>query len=444
MVKSSPSGIGSRVAAYLLSPVDGASLAAFRVALGAIALLWALRLPAYGWIERDLTGPAFHFAYFGFEWVRPLPGAWTQLEVGVLGVAAVCIALGLWYRLASSLFCVGFGHLFLVERSAYENHLYLLGLAALLLAVAPAHRTLSLDARRRLALRSDVVPAWALVALRAQIALVYAFAGLAKLNADWLQGWPMRLWLPERSGFALIGRFFDEPWFAIAFSASGALFDLAVVPLLVWPRTRDLAFVAAVVFHLTNGVLFDVGLFPPLALAMTALFYPPDAPRRWLGAQAAPASPVPAANGRLALAFLAVFFAVQLAVPLRHLLFPGDASWTEEGHDFAWRMMLRDKEARLRFLATDPDGATAEVDPLRFLTPLQAKEMSVRPDLILQFAHHVGATLGALDVRVEGTVRFNGRPPQPLIDPDANLLAQPRRLGPAPWIVPLRERPALR
>ena len=84
------------------------------------------------------------------------------------------------------------------------------------------------------------------------------------------------------------------------------------------------------------------------------------------------------------------------------------------------------------------------VDPRAELTEWQADKMGGRPDMILQYAHHLAAEKraeGRRRVEVRATVRcsLNRRPLQPLIDPTVDLAAQPRGLGHARWILPLRD-----
>jgi hypothetical protein len=53
--------------------------------------------------------------------------------------------------------------------------------------------------------------------------MVYFFAGVAKLNYDWLfRAMPLRIWLPPHIGLTLIGPLMDETWVAYAFSWFGA------------------------------------------------------------------------------------------------------------------------------------------------------------------------------------------------------------------------------
>ena len=141
---------------------------------------------------------------------------------------------------------------------------------------------LSLDAWRGRAHCPETVPVWALWLLRAQVGIIYIYGGVAKLNGDWLRGEPMRTWLRHRVDDPSLASLVAEEWVVGLFSYGGLLFDLLVVPLLLWRRTRALAFVAALGFHLTNAALFQIGIFPWLMIAATTVFFTPDWPRRVL------------------------------------------------------------------------------------------------------------------------------------------------------------------
>jgi hypothetical protein len=438
--------------AALFARVDGASLVVFRIAFGALALWEVWRYADNGWIDEYYLEPVFRFTYDGFSWVRPWPGEWLHAHFFALGVLAVCILVGFCYRLAAALFFVGFSYVFLLEKANYLNHLYLFCLLAFLAIFLPAHRALSIDAWLRPALRSEDAPAWAVWLLRFQMGVVYFFAGVAKISPDWLAGWPLRLWLPPEDDCPVIGRFFHDLWFQLLFSWGGLLLDLLGPFFLLWSRTRWLAFAFMVFFHLTNARLFGIGIFPWLSLAATLPFFPPDWPRRVFNwprrTPQPPAAPPsgPLTRGQYAAAIaLAAWVAVQLTVPLRHLLYPGEVNWTEEGHNFAWHQKLRDKSAEAVFFVTDPaSGQRFEVDPGDTLTSRQEHKMASRPHMVLEFAHHLArdfeARLGRpVEVRAEVMCSLNAREPQLLIDPEVDLAREPRGQRHKPWILPLRE-----
>lgn len=427
----------------LSRPVDGASLAFFRVAFGLIVLWECWRYAANDWIRIQFIAPKVFFKYWGFGWVEPWSGDGMYRHFALLAITAVLVASGCFYRIASAALFLLFTYVFLLDQARYLNHFYVVSVIALLMAVAPCHRMLSLDARTGRVERSEWVPAWSLFLLRAQLGLVYVFAGIAKLDADWLRGEPMGEWLARRTWFPVIGRFFDEPWAGRAFGWGGFLLDLTVVPFLLWKKTRYWAFVAAAGFHLMNSQLFSIGIFPWLMIAATTLFLDPSWPRAVFAFVARTPGETPRAEPvrNWGLALLAAWFAVQIALPLRHLLYPGPVAWTEEGHRFSWRMKLRDKEGMVEIRVRDAKtGESWTEDVRRDLTKKQLRVMAGNPDMLLQYAHHLARRYEKrgreVEVYATANVSLNGRQAQLLIDPEVDLAKQKRGLARKTWIRP--------
>lgn len=437
-----------RFRARLFRPEDAASLGALRVAFGLLMAWEVLRFFQHGWIWRYYIDPPFHFTYYGFEWVRPLPGAGMYVLFAVMGVLALMVAAGLFFRPAIIGFTLCFAYVFLCEQARYLNHFYLIILVGLLLSVTDGNRWMSLD--RRFFGRPSVVPFWQIFLLRAQLFIVYFYAGVAKLNPDWLRGEPLRLWLEGRASYPFIGPLLAQEVSIWIIAYGGLLFDLGIGFLLVYRRTRTLGMVLALLFHATNNFLFRIGVFPFLALAYTLIFLDPDWPRRFLydlGFGGKPKPPPHPPEGfpirASVLGGLAVYLALQALIPLRHWLYPGDVNWTEEGHRFSWRMKLRDKESRIAFSVRDPDtDREAAVNLYRYARPWQIQAMMDRPDMVLQMAHRIAhvtrATSGVARPEVYARVRcsLNGAPEADLIDPQVNLAAVRRGLGRSTWILP--------
>ena len=65
----------------------------------------------------------------------------------------------------------------------------------------------------------------------------------------------------------------QQEWMHYAFSWSGALYDLAIPFLLLWRRTRFLAFILVVVFHVLTRVLFPIGMFPYIMIVSALIFF---------------------------------------------------------------------------------------------------------------------------------------------------------------------------
>ena len=442
------------------APVSGASLAAFRAAFGIIALIAIVRLFAHGWIDDLYVGPAHHFTYPGFGWIRPLPGWGMHLLFGAIGVFSICIAVGYRYRISVALFFLSFTYAELIDRTTYLNHHYWMSAAALLMVFLPLNRTLSVDSWRNPSIRRDTVQSWVLWALRAQVGVVYVFAGIAKLNPDWLlHAQPLRIWLYQHGEMPVVGPLLQELWVAYAISWAGALFDLTIVGWLLWSRTRLWAYFTLVLFHLITWVMFPkLGIFPWLMIAGATVFLHPDWPlltlrklrAQWLveriktdTAQARRETSMPSPwVVRAAVAALGLFALVQLMLPLRHFAYPGNVRWTEEGYLFAWRVMLTEKAGIVHYRVRDPDtGNSWLVTPDDYLTPLQVERMAFQPELILQTAHFIAddfVTQGYddVEVRAEAFVAWNGRMNGRLIDPDVNLAAVKPSLAPKKWILP--------
>jgi len=470
----------------LFRPVDNSFLIFFRIVFGAIMLWEVCRYLSRDWISRYFIEPIILFTYYGFSWVKPWPGRGMYVHFYVLGALATCILVGLFYRIAATLFFLGFAYVFLLDQTRYLNHFYLIVLISLIMIVVPANSALSVDALLHPRIRSKTAPAWALWLLRVQIGIAYVFGGIAKLNSDWLRGEPMRSWLRPYVVLPLFGPLFGKEWVVYSFVIGGLALDLFVVPLLLWRRTRPYAFVAAVVFNLINSLLFQIGIFPWFMLGATLLFFPPDTVRRivrWIiRAFDTPESlpdgsvielPAPQTNDpetvpnsskfstisecgplprrkKAFAAVLLVYLALQLLLPIRHFAYPGNVSWTEEGHNFSWHMKLRTKRAEAVFTITHPaSGQTWVIDPSKHLEAQQLTKMATHPDMALQYSHFLAEQkrregFENVEVRAYILASLNGRKPQLLIDPTVDLAKEQASLLPAKWILPLTEPPPAR
>ncbi|MGE3457532.1 MAG: HTTM domain-containing protein, partial [Kofleriaceae bacterium] len=209
--------------------VDGSSVAAFRIAFGVLMAIATLRFFAHGWIADYYLTPSHFFSYYGFEWVKPWPGAGMYIHFAAMLVLSVLVAIGWRFRISVVLFGALFGYAHLIDKTNYLNHYYLVICLCGLMAFLPLDRVWSVAARHGQA--EPWIPAWVVWALRGQIALVYLFGGIAKLKPDWLiDAQPMKIRLAANSDFPVIGSWFSESWVAHGFSIAGAMFDLSIVP----------------------------------------------------------------------------------------------------------------------------------------------------------------------------------------------------------------------
>ncbi|MEM6292399.1 MAG: HTTM domain-containing protein [Myxococcota bacterium] len=479
---SAPAGAWSRLRAWLHAPEAAAGLAVYRVLWGAFMAWESWRYLAAGWVHKYYVAPSVLFKYFGFEWVHALPGPGMTAVYVVMIVSGVAVALGLAYRLASAVFFVAHTYAFLLAAANYLNHAYLIALLAFVMIFLPAHRTLSVDAYFNRAQARQTIGQWARMLLIAQLAIVYAYGGIAKLNTDWLYyQQPVRRWMVGSAkrvretnwlhwldglresiapnATALPQQAYDlvaSEGFTQFVAYGGVAFDLLIGPALLWRRTRPYAALAAAGFHISNMHLFSIGVFPWLMLAATTLFFEPDWPRRvpglgrfvvrlldGLGRDAKP-EPVPTARVQQRLTGLWVgWLALQVLIPLRHHLIPGDVAWTEEGHYYAWRMKLRSKKGTVAFRVVDPaTGKTWTVDPKDELSKRQARKLRGKPELIRQYANHLVRRYRAeegleVDVYVDAFTSLNYRKAQRYIDPEAELGHAGSTWGAQPWVLPM-------
>jgi vitamin K-dependent gamma-carboxylase len=427
--------------------VDIASLVAFRILFGLVMCAAALRTLAMGWVGRFYVVPPFHFTYAHFSFVRPWPGIGMYVHFAVMALAALGIAAGFRYRLCAILYFLTFTYAELIEKAIYLNHYYLVSLLAAWLVVLPAGRAFSVDVLRDPRRRLTVVPAWTLTLLRLQIGVVYVYAGLAKLNRDWLlAAQPLRMWLAARSDLPVLGPVLAAPEIAYLASWTSALFDLSIVWLLRARKTRSLAFAAIVAFHVATGALFPIGLFPFIMIVSATLFFTPDWPRCWVG-RSVPGADFPSARWappRWVRPLAYMYCLVQLLLPLRQYLEPASvaralpSAWTGRGFNFAWNVMVAEKTGYVRFHARDREsGQQVSIDPGRLLLPFQEHAMAQDPEMVQALAVHAADQLRGqgrdVAVYAEAFASLNGRPAQLMIDPRVDLV----RPVPESWILPL-------
>jgi vitamin K-dependent gamma-carboxylase len=427
----------------LEAPVDVASLAAFRALFGAMMFLGVVRFAARGWIRDFYLTPTHFFTYPGLGWVRPLPAPAMYALFALMGVAALGLCVGWRTRASALVFALAFTYVELIDKTLYLNHYYLVSLLSFLLVALPAGAAFSLDARRDPSPARATMPAWMLWLLRAQLGMVYFFAGVAKLNPDWLlRAEPLHTWLLARTDMPVLGPLFRYRATAFGFSYAGLLFDLFVAFALCHRRARPYAYAAVVLFHGLTAWLFRIGIFPWVMMVCTTVFFDPSWPRRWVNAPRRPPRDDPPATASRGLLLATVYLAAQALLPFRYLLYPGNTLWTEQGFRLSWRVMLTEKSGDVEFRVRDPrTGQRWTVPPTDFLTPSQARMMATVPDMVVQAAGMVRDDFArrghpGVVVTAEAFASLNGHPARRLIDPAVDLGRERDSLAPKPWITP--------
>lgn len=412
---------------WLGEALDATHLHVFRVLFGLILAVAPVRFAAYGWIEALYTDPSFHFAWTRWS-VMPSAPVLYGLH-GAMALAGLLIAWGRLYRPALAFYALAFSWLESLDKTLYLNHYVLVTILLVTLLCVPYRPG-----------RSHA-PRWVRELLRLTFGLVWSWAGVCKLNPDWLfRAEPLHTWLRARVEIPVVGPLLARTETAFLMSWTGALFDLSIYGLLLWPRTRLLGFVLLTGFHFITGWLFPIGIFPWVMLAGSLLFLPDELLPRLLRRDWQPSRPGSVRTPTLALVGLWVAFLA--LTPARHWLQPGWVNWNERGFRFAWRVLLIEKTGQVDFRVLDHGtGKRWTVNPALELSELQVKQMRTQPDMILDYAHHLAERNRAegreVSVYADSWASLNGRRTQRLIDPDVDLAVT--RYSDPDWIVPLAE-----
>jgi len=425
----------------LNQPVSIFPLITFRIFFGLLMAIATVRFLANGWVSELYVRPRYHFPFFGWQWIKVYGEFFIYLLFALLLIFSLFILAGFLYRFAAAGFFLVFSYIELIDKTYYLNHYYFIILVSFLMIFLPANRYCALDLfvfRRRQPVKK--VPAWAVLAPRLQIFILYFFAGLAKINSDWLlHALPLKLWLPPLSHVPVLGYWFGQAWVAYLLSWGGCIFDLSVGFLLFSKSFRLPAYIALTAFHLVTGFLFPIGMFPYVMIVLAAVFFSDEWHKKvLLRFQSLPfykminwpkefARELPQLRSPVRYLFL-LFFFLQVIIPLRYLLYPGKLFWTEEGFRFSWRVMLIEKAGTIFFTVKDPSTQrTYSIVNRDYLTPLQEKMVATQPDMIVDMAHLLESDfrrrgISAPTVYAESYVTLNGRPSRLLTDPAYDLV----------------------
>lgn len=430
---------------FLFKHIDNSGLIVFRIIFGLLCFLESFGAVLTGWVRRTLVEPQFTFSFIGFEWLQPLPGNWMYVYYIVMSVFGLLIMVGYKYRFSMLMFAVMWTASYLMQKSSYNNHYYLLFILSFLMVFLPAHRYASVDVKQNPELKSISMPSWCKWIFVIQLFILYTYASIAKLYPEWLDSSVVALLMKDKASYPIIGNLLQNSTVHYIIAYGGIFFDGLIIPLLLFKPTRKYAFFASIFFHLFNSIVFQIGIFPYLSLAFSLFFFQPKTvqsiflkrkPFYNAGEIIVPS------NRQLLISVFSVYFIIHLALPLRHHFFEDDVLWTEEGHRLSWRMMLRAKYGRTTYSVID--AKTNTIIPIKlddFLTKKQQNGASTKPDIIWQFAQHLKQHFAQKDVAVKVFVRanvsVNGKPSKSLIDPTVDLANEPwHHFKHHDWILP--------
>ncbi|QAA82438.1 HTTM domain-containing protein [Aequorivita sp. H23M31] len=417
---------------FLFKQIDNINLVLFRAVFGLLITIEAFGALATGWVKRNLVDPPFTFNFIGFDFLQYLQGDLMYYYFALMGIFGVFVMLGYKYRVSIIGYAILWTGAYLMQKSSYNNHYYLMMLLCWIMAFLPAHRWFSIDAKIHPEIKSPSMPRWVLLILILQVWIVYTYASVAKFYPSWLDATAPALFMSGKEDYWLIGDFLQLNWVHWAMAYTGIFFDLLIVPLMLWRRTRILGFVVSVFFHLFNSVVFQIGIFPYMSIAFALFFFSPET----LGKRFLPNKKIYNAgevivpqHKNLIVAVFSIYFLFQLGLPLRHWFFKDDVLWTEEGHRLSWRMMLRSRSGTLNVYVADKENGNRErYDFSEILGHKQNASVRTKPDLMWQLAQkikEVEAKKGRdVAVYMEAFVSINHGPYFPFTDVNVDLAAE--------------------
>ncbi|MEP2686999.1 HTTM domain-containing protein [Maribacter dokdonensis] len=430
----------------LFQRIDNSSLIIFRIFFGILISLECFGAIATGWVNRNLIAPKFKFPFIDFDFLQPLPGNGMYFYFGIMGLMGICIALGFKYRASMITFTTMWTATYLMQKTAYNNHYYLLILISLIMCFFPAERSRSIDVKLNPKIESNAMYAYIKWIVVLQLFIVYTYASIAKIYGDWLDFSTIAVLMHSKRNYWLVGDILQEPWIHTVIGSVGILFDLLIVPALLWKPTRKAAFFLSLFFHLFNSIIFQIGIFPYLSIAFSVFFFEPETIRKIFFKSKIPltTSKVIIPNYKNSLLIVAaVYFLTQLLLPVRHYTFEDDVLWTEEGHRMSWRMMLRSRQGKGRYKVVDKN--TEEVfiiNPKDYVSRSQERKIFAYPDFAWQFAQYLKKEFKEenrdVSVYLENSkISINRKPYEPFIDSKTDLGAETwYRTKHHSWILP--------
>ncbi|UZO81339.1 HTTM domain-containing protein [Aquimarina sp. ERC-38] len=431
---------------WLFTKIDNSALVVFRIIFGFLIAAESFGAIATGWVRKTLIEPRFTFNFIGFDFLQPLPGNGMYFYFAIMGILGVLVMIGYKYKASMIGFSVLWAGVYLMQKSSYNNHYYLLMLLNFLMCLLPAHRYASVYVKINPELKQNWMPSWCVLIIIFQLWIVYTYAAIAKIYPDWLDYTVAKNLMSARAQYPIIGNFLQQHWVHIAITYFGILFDLLVIPLLLWKRSRWFAFITGIFFHLFNSIVFQIGIFPYLSLAFCLFFFPKKKVQQWFLPRKEfydQNEVVVPSYRNVLVGFATIWFMIQIALPLRHWLIPGDVLWTEEGHRLSWRMMLRGKSGRTSFYVVEKDSSKPtkiRVNQSDYLTQKQQRRVASKPDMIWQFAQYLKKEYQKqgkdIAVYVTSRVSVNRKKSQPLIDPQVDLTSVPwNHFTTNPWVI---------
>jgi vitamin K-dependent gamma-carboxylase len=449
---------------FLFKSNDATIVSLFRIIFGCFMIYQMYYYFGLDYTYQFMFGPEVLFPYSGGSFLRPLN---LELLQGIhisLFIAAILITLGYWYRYAMILFFIGFSYFSFIDKTLFNNHIYLISLISFVMIFMEADKKYSLRAKFSKKDFYPYIPAWNQYILIFLISLPYFFGGLAKLSPNWLNTSLPEILISESKG-SFLYNIFSEDFLIGLITYGGVIYDLSIVFLLLYKRTRWLAVVLVLLFNYTNhSILFnDIGIFPLLMIFSTLLFFDSaivgrrldkfltKKPRKrkfknkaerkkhkadndkWVAARQSvtqlEAGPKFILTKKIFTIGIGLFIVFHLLFPLRYLVITDNPEWYGLASRFAWRMKMqtRDVESFTMTLIDRDNGDSGDIEFESFLSTNQLLHLLEDPHNLIQFAKYLSPMIeknyGITDpiITADIVLSFNGLPAQKMISSTTDL-----------------------
>lgn len=421
------------ISQWLFKHIDNSPLIVFRIFFGLLCFLESVGAIFTGWVKHTLIEPEFTFSFIGFEWLQPLPGNGMYIYYLIMGVFSLFIMLGYRYRIGIIAFTLMWSATYLMQKASYNNHYYLLILLSAIMVFQPANTYASLDVKRCPEIEQNSMPQWCKWVFVLQLLIVYTYASIAKIYPDWLDTTVIELLMKGKSNYILIGDLLQQKWVHYGLAYGGILFDGLIIPLLLYKPTRKYAFIAAIFFHLFNSIVFQVGIFPYLALAFTVFFFESELIQKLFLKKKSfykQNEVITPRFGKPFVVLFSIYFLIQIVLPMRHHFIKDNVLWTEEGHRLSWRMMLRVKSGMTTYTVVDnATNKKTRINLDAYLTRKQKHIASSKPDVMWQFSQylkkHYKAQGQDVSVYINSKLSVNGKALKPFINSKVDIANVP-------------------
>lgn len=410
----------------LFQNIDNAPLIIFRIILGFLIACEGFGAIATGWVTKALVEPQFTFNFIGFDWLQPLPGNGMYFYFVAIGILGISIMLGFRYRFSIIAFTLLWGGVYFMQKSSYNNHYYFLLIVCFVMIFLPANKDKSLDCKYKYTMQEKSMPKWINLIFIGLVGILYTYASIAKLYPDWLDGTFTKNLLTGATNNVALRSFFGQKWFYLFIAYAGILFDLLIVPLLLFKRTRTWALIASLIFHLFNSIALQIGIFPYFALSFALFFYPSGKIRQFFFKEKTEVN-INTLNFSYKKTVYYIFIPlllIQFLLPLRHHFIKGNVLWTEEGHRLSWRMMLRNRNGFIKIKVVRPKSLdTLQYNYRKNLTSKQIRQLSTKPDFIWQYCQKIKDEFKdeSIEIYIDCKNSINGKPYKALINPKINM-----------------------